>query len=283
MGGNTSLELNITMMSSIIQCSLQEVENVLLHIEGRPLNKTPMEIYFEDRKLERAREATQKKKEQEEMLREIGADVISPTRSHETATNSASTPFAIGKEELPTYERAVEVIKLNPELYVMTPEQFEDVLNELQFSASDIDIISNLYTLIDRRGFESIDVRVVLIAFCMLLASTSRQYMTIAFQLFDRTGSGLIEKKDLLDITLLANDTLLFFGDKNLKQMQVVDFVDSVFTSAGKIDGEIHYDDYIDTMVDHPIIEMLMAPQFQGNIRSKLTNEASLATIDMSV
>jgi Ca2+-binding EF-hand superfamily protein len=301
MGANTSMDLNITMMSSIIQCNLTDVQNVLLHMEGRPKIKTALEQYFQARQQSRSQQDEEMNRERKAILRDInglpaagesckgGIPSSSPATPPRATSSSGAigdekgSPFAIGKEELVTFEREVKQIIIDPSLYLMKPEELEEVLGECRFNASDTEVILNLYTLIDRRGFESIDIRVVLIAFVMLLAGSPRQFLDIAFQLFDRVGSGLIEKKDLLDICLLANDTLLFFGDKNLKSMQIVDFVDSVFTSAGKIDGEIFYPDYLDTMTDHPIMEMLLSPQFQGNIRSKLINEASLAQLDMSV
>jgi hypothetical protein len=39
MGANQSMDLNITMMASIIQCNLTDIENILLHIEGKPKKK----------------------------------------------------------------------------------------------------------------------------------------------------------------------------------------------------------------------------------------------------
>jgi Ca2+-binding EF-hand superfamily protein len=301
MGANQSMDLNITMMASIIQCNLTDIENILLHIEGKPKKKSQLEKYCEVWKKERALETQQKQREKDEYRQQVAsggsgpptvADINNsqpqtprkPVPNHSQAMSpEKGSPFALGKDELPTYERAVYIEKIDASLYLMKPEELEDLLTELRFSASDIDILTNLYTLIDRRGFEDLDTRVVLIAFSMLLAHSAKEFVRITFQLFDRTSSGLIEKKDLLDIASLANDTLLFFGDKNLKSMQVVDFADSVFTAAGKIDGEIAYMDYVDTMTDHPIVEMLLSPQFQGNIRSKLKDEASLAALDMSV
>lgn len=295
MGASASMDLNITMMSSIIQTSLIDVQNVLHYVEGKPKIKSQLEMYFEAHQQAKSKMAEEANRERRAILEELNNNAESaqstnpgssdslqqPTNS--TLVNGRRSPFDIGREELPTFEREVKQETIDPSLYIMNPVELEELLCECRISSSDIDIILNLYTLIDRRGFEDIDVRVVLIAFAMLLANSTRQYLDIAFQLFDRVGTGLIEKKDLLDICLLANDTLLFFGDKNLKNMQIVDFVDSVFTSAGKIDGEIYYPDYIDTMTDHPILEMLLSPQFQGNSRSKLINEATLAQIDLSV
>jgi len=39
---------------------------------------------------------------------------------------------------------------------------------------------------------------------------------------------------------------------------------DSIFTSAGLIDGDICYTDYLEVLLSHPIIEMFLSPQYQG-------------------
>jgi len=50
----------------------------------------------------------------------------------------------------------------------------------------------------------------------------------------------------------------------------VHDLIDSTYTTAGKLDGSIYYVNFIEYMSSHPIIEMLLSPQFQGPVKSKL-------------
>jgi hypothetical protein len=49
------------------------------------------------------------------------------------------------------------------------------------------------------------------------------------------------------------------------------------------VDGLLYYPDYVHAITEHPIIEMLLSPQFQGTLRQKVLNEDSLTTAIMIV
>ena len=82
-----------------------------------------------------------------------------------------------------------------------------------------------------------------------------------------------MSKHNFLEIVRLLSDGLSFFGDRPLHDIQLRDLVDSIFTSAGLIDGVICYVDYIGVLLGHPIIQMLLSPQFQGLRVAKSLNE----------
>jgi hypothetical protein len=67
---------------------------------------------------------------------------------------------------------------------------------------------------------------------------------------------------------------LLFMNDK-----QITDLVDSIYTSAGMIDGDICYLNIIEYITNHPIVELMLSPQFQGPIRSKLYTEEDIENL----
>jgi hypothetical protein len=74
----------------------------------------------------------------------------------------------------------------------------------------------------------------------------------------------------------LINQTCQFCGDKTMTSDILHDFVDSVYTSCGKIDGEIYYPDFVEYMTIHPIVELYISPQYQGNAGSKLLTEEEI-------
>ena len=49
-----------------------------------------------------------------------------------------------------------------------------------------------------------------------------------------------------------------------------------MYTTAGKIDGHINYTEYIELIAEHPIVEMLLTPQYQGLARDKVFDEETL-------
>ena len=104
----------------------------------------------------------------------------------------------------------------------------------------------------------------VLVCFSLLLSKNILHAFNIAFEVFDYENSRLLEKEELKHVITLLNEVLRSFGDKYLDNAQITDFVDSIFTISGRIDGYICYDDYLDVITEHPIIQLLISIQFQG-------------------
>jgi hypothetical protein len=75
-------------------------------------------------------------------------------------------------------------------------------------------------------------------------------------------------KKEVLWLMKLLNETCFFFGDKKLLDSQVGDLVDSIFTLAGKLDGDLSAEETYELLISHPILEMFISMQFQGTDRS---------------
>jgi len=88
--------------------------------------------------------------------------------------------------------------------------------------------------------------------------------------MYDYEKKELLEKREFIQIFRTMNLLLENFGDKHLQESQLDDLVDSVFTIHGKIDGCICYEDYVSSIVDHPIIQLSLCVQFQGTGREKL-------------
>ena len=100
----------------------------------------------------------------------------------------------------------------------------------------------------------------------MLLVASSDVQMCLlsSFEMIDIENSRLLSKAEFERIFTLLNNTFLNFSDKYLHKFQILDLVDSIFTTSGRIDGYICYDDYLGIIEEHPIIELLLSPQFQG-------------------
>ncbi len=280
MGASSSANLNVVVISSIIQCSSVDIENFLLKLEGRPLILDEIDLLFDERRLKRQKEEEALNRYKKEFNNDDSRDELEHLNF-----SLVSSPFAIGiNKEVDIFERKiVEAENIDSFDYTMTSETMTLALNDLKFHPSDVDILTSLYCLTDKRGFRVQDVRNVVISFSLLLAKSPRDCMELAFQLFDRTLLHLIDKKDLLRVFSYLNDTLMYFGDKHLTDSQLLDLTDSIFTSAGKIDGEIYFPDFLDLITDHPIVEMLLSPQYQGSTRDKLLDEDALSIAELEV
>lgn len=275
MGASNSNNLNIVIIASVIQATAVDLENLILYFENRPLILQGLDLIYEEHKLNKALEAA-----------EDESSVISTENSSIVGGLAlASDEFAIAPRNPPPVMKFDNKQKeqLESMNYNVTPEKLHQLLEERNFDPSDISVMDNLYLLQDKRGFRQVDVRNIAIAISVLLAKTPRDCLEFALRQYDRNNSDLIEKSELHTLFVIMNDTLLYFGDKHLAEEQIRDLVDSIFTTAGKIDGLIYYPNFYDLIVSHPIVEMLLSPQFQGLTRDKIFDEDTLALMDLRV
>jgi Ca2+-binding EF-hand superfamily protein len=124
----------------------------------------------------------------------------------------------------------------------------------------------------DTQGDSKISFKDLMISLGILLGGNLKGALKNAFEIFDYEKKEILEKNEFIRIFRISNMLLLNFGDKNLLDSQLFDLINSVYTSSGKIDGCICYNDYLPTIVEHPIIQLSLSVQFQGSGREKMRN-----------
>lgn len=165
--------------------------------------------------------------------------------------------------------------------YIISETSFVSLLESQNFTKSDIDILMNMFHLIDTRGFREIDIRDAFIGFAVLVAKSVHQAFELSMKITEREGTQILDKLQLIHIFKLMNATCHYFGDRSLAMDQVQDLADSVYTSIGRIDGTIFYPHFVEYIVAHPIIEMFVSMQFQGGVKDKLLRDEDIdAMID---
>lgn len=114
--------------------------------------------------------------------------------------------------------------------------------------------------------------------FCLLTSTSVIECLAFAFSLFDRNNLFVISKDELAKVFLTLNEGCFFYGDRPVPSPMVTDLANSIFTNAGKIDGDLCYRDYYDFILEHPIIEMYISAQFQGyNTKIKILSTTNLS------
>ena len=195
------------------------------------------------------------------------------------------TDFRANHQSKPVVEELDDAVDSPPEevvvSYIIKEDVFKQMLMDQNFTPSDIEILINLFRLIDNRGFREIDVRDVFISFAPFAAHSIHQIFELSMKVMEREGTKILDKRQLVHIFKLLNATCHYFGDRSLQVDQLQDLADSVYTSIGRIDGTIYYPHFIEYITDHPIVEMFTSLQFQGGIKEKLlTDEQIDAMID---
>lgn len=154
--------------------------------------------------------------------------------------------------------------------YKIHENEFAALLKITNVNDSDSKVFIDLFRLIDVRGSSIVNLKDVCISIASVTSTSLRDCFSFCFSLFDRDNAGLIDKPEIIHFLKVLNDTCGYCGDKTLQISQLYDLVDSIYTSAGKIDGPIVYRSIIESLSSHPIVEMMLSPQFQGSFRSKV-------------
>lgn len=184
-------------------------------------------------------------------------------------------PNSIALDMMEDYEKHCKAL-LDEEPYAINDAQFEAILSRLEVHPSDRDVFEDYFRLLDKRNRGVSNLRHVLICIAMTTAKDLPSLFLACLKLMDRQHSLMINKADLVVIFKTINDTSYYVGDKYLPVEQVYDLVNSVFTSCGKIDGDLYYPDILDYLCQHPLVQLFVSRPFQGTIASKLLSEEEI-------
>lgn len=127
------------------------------------------------------------------------------------------------------------------------------------------------------------DIKDLLTLFTVVVAESVEECLRLAILVHDRQSSQVIDKTKLMHIFTLLNESCCYFGDVFLTKTQLLDLADSIYTNAGKIDGEIVYTDFLQFMAEHPIVEMLISIQCQGTVQDKYLDDEAFAKVELVV
>ena len=167
-----------------------------------------------------------------------------------------------------------------PQSYLINLDAMLELCRKSGFDESDTDLVEAMFRLVDARGFEEADIRHVLVPFALCVGAnngTVAGVIRLIFSIFDRKRSEVVEKEEMIRIFNLCNEGLLYVGDKPLAPVFITDLTDSIYTTAGRLDGGVQWVEYVELIAEHPILEMLIAPQYQGLARDKVFDEETLA------
>ena len=160
--------------------------------------------------------------------------------------------------------------------YFIYEEDLINILNDLDFNESDATIYIDFFRMIDKAVMNKIDLKDLMISMICLNSSSLEECISYSLKIVDRDDTTMIQKSDLHHLFSVMNDTCCYIGDKYMREQQITDLVDSIYTSAGMIDGDICYLNIIEYVINHPIVEIMMSPQFQGPVRNKLYTDEEI-------
>jgi hypothetical protein len=174
--------------------------------------------------------------------------------------------------------KAYEEKYVNPNLaaFEVNDADFEEILDAQQLYYADKDVCEDIFHLLDVRSRGISNIRDVCISLTPIVAKSIHHMFTMCFEILDRKKEFMVGKDQVTLMLKLLSATCGNVGDKPLAPEVLDDYVNSLYTSAGLIDGSIYYPDYVETLCIHPIIELFLSPQFQGPVTSKLMSDEEI-------
>lgn len=147
---------------------------------------------------------------------------------------------------------------------------FEKEFKSRGFHTSDILIFKNMSLLLDVKGERIIRIRDLCIMVCPMVSTGVMECLQLVFRCFDVDRTLLIDKDQLFEVLNLLNYSFFFSGDNKFEVSQVENFVNSIFTSGGQIDGMIRYTEFLETIAQHSLMELFLSVRFQGSWKDKV-------------
>lgn len=181
--------------------------------------------------------------------------------------------------ELPLHiYRLYEEKYVDPNLgpFEIRDDDYMEILDSLQLYYADKDICEDFFHLLDVRSRGISNIRDVCISLVPIVAKSIPHMYSMSFEILDRKKEMTVGKEQVTLMLKLMSATCGYVGDKPLAPEVLDDYVNSLYTSAGLIDGSIYYPDYIETLSIHPIIQLFLSPQFQGALTSKLMTDEEI-------
>ena len=200
-------------------------------------------------------------------------------------TESLSSPVgsSISVNDITAGKSLQEMIGFSDKDYVyfISENTFVEILTDLQLLASDIELCRKMFHLVDLSAGGVVNIKLVLLSFSCIVTQGPKMCFLSMFNIMDRPQLGSLDKSDMIEVLKTANDALYYFGDRYLQKSQILDLVDSVYTSAGQIDGTIAYSNFVEYLATHPIVELLLSYQYQGTVQSKVLDEEQMEEAGM--
>jgi hypothetical protein len=182
------------------------------------------------------------------------------------------------------------IVKTCPEELSLSPDDENSIGSVLAGALScgvhwsDVALLENLALLLDRKSVGRVKTESLCLLLVPMLAKDARDCFQTTFRLLDvRRGSGCIDRAELTEVIECLNNAFFFCGDVRFSVMQIDDLVSSLFTSVGKIDGSVYYEDMCGALASHSLVELFMSQRFQGSWRDKVFDASSKDSFFVSI
>jgi len=152
--------------------------------------------------------------------------------------------------------------------------QYEEMIGRIRLRKSDREILDKMFILFDETGDAMVDWKCFLVGLSLLLKTANfDEKLRFSFSLFDNKDDGRISREDCEAALKAMNETIGWFGDKNLDEENLETMVEQHFEGHPSVDAEgmYAYTENLNAFSKNPSLE--------GIIKKPNTKEATYRDI----
>lgn len=149
------------------------------------------------------------------------------------------------------------LMKKDKKTHFIDRAEFHDALRFVTIDQSDFEIFERLFTLFDKTGSGSVLWRDFIVGLATIVNAAFDERLTIAMELHDEQGTGLMGPNDLKQLLGAMSKTCDFFGDMKMPYDQIDELVESLFATNHEalVQDQLKYKDHVQEIAIHPILE----------------------------
>lgn len=163
------------------------------------------------------------------------------------------------KREVAQFQQAVEESMEEDTVTTITKDQFQSLIADIKLRKSDREILDRMYILFDETGDAIIDIKDYITGIRLLCKGSLEEHLTFAFKLYDMDESGNITTANAQKAMTAMNNTIGWFGDKNMNEGELKTFLDEVTGETFcNEEGDFEYIQFIPKLVKMPALITLL-------------------------
>ncbi|GMI21159.1 hypothetical protein TeGR_g690 [Tetraparma gracilis] len=153
----------------------------------------------------------------------------------------------------------------------ITEDEFREALAVVGILESDQVILHQLFHVMDKDGANQINFKEFVTCASVMLSGSVADKLHFSFELYDSTGDGQVEMKDMKDILKHFNTTASWFGTPGITDEEVDKLVTEVFEKHdAEKNGKLSYKEFMSAVTENPILVQFLNSKGSATVKAKV-------------
>ena len=135
----------------------------------------------------------------------------------------------------------------------ITFDELGEALKASSIRLKDTVLLGKMFELMDKNDDKEVDFKEFTVCCSAILSSNPIDRIKFSFDMY-ASDDGKITKDMMLKVLSHVNTSVTWFGDSTSDAIDIKSLVDDVFAEHGEEDGTLKYVDYMNAVVDHPVL-----------------------------